>query len=127
VRTVLRALAERGVFANEGAHGGAERDQSCARAQRGDGGASELRADGTFARAFVPVGDAFGRPCSSPSSRMRRTRSSRSARARASLRRPTLRTRLPGTRRRTGAARWCDMAHLREPREGRAPRMKLHP
>jgi predicted RNA-binding Zn ribbon-like protein len=58
VRTVLRALAERGVFANEvrmAALGEINRVLGRSAGTR----RVELRADGTFARAFVPVGDAF--------------------------------------------------------------------
>jgi predicted RNA-binding Zn ribbon-like protein len=58
VRTVLRALAERGLFASD------VRIAALAEINRVLGRSAgtrrvELRADGTFARAFVPVGDAF--------------------------------------------------------------------
>ena len=58
VRTVLRALAERGVFAGD------VRMAALSEINRVLGRSAgtrrvELRADGTFARAFVPVGDAF--------------------------------------------------------------------
>jgi len=58
VRTVLRALAERGVFAGE------VRMAALSEINRVLGRSAgtrrvELRPDGTFARAFVPVGDAF--------------------------------------------------------------------
>ena len=58
VRTVLRALAERGVFAGD------VRIAALSEINRVLGRSAgtrrvELRPDGTFARAFVPVGDAF--------------------------------------------------------------------
>ncbi|HET9796635.1 MAG TPA: CGNR zinc finger domain-containing protein [Gemmatimonadaceae bacterium] len=58
VRAVLRTLAERGVFAGD------VRIAALAEINRVLGRSAgtrrvELRADGTFARAFVPVGDAF--------------------------------------------------------------------
>jgi predicted RNA-binding Zn ribbon-like protein len=57
VRTVLRALAERGVLADVRLAALTEINRVLGRSAGTR--RVELRADGTFARAFVPVGDAF--------------------------------------------------------------------
>jgi predicted RNA-binding Zn ribbon-like protein len=57
VRTVLRALAERGVLADVRLAALSEINRVLGRSAGTR--RVELRADGTFARAFVPVGDAF--------------------------------------------------------------------
>src|SRR6478752_144698 len=113
VRTVLRALAERGVFAGD------VRMAALSEINRVLGRSAgtrrvELRADGTFARAFVPVGDAFaGLLILDQLGRVRRCADPRCGR-------------VFQDETKNGRRRWCDMATCGNRAKAARHRMKLH-
>lgn len=124
VRSVLRTLAERGVTLHE------VRTEALAEINRVLGRSAgtrrlELQGDGTFARSFVPVGDAFASlliPMVESASdalilgeltRVRRCADPRCGRVFQD-----------GTR--NGRRRWCDMATCGNRAKAARHRMKLH-
>jgi predicted RNA-binding Zn ribbon-like protein len=124
VRAVLRALAERGASAHE------VRIAALAEINRVLGRSAgtrrvELQADGSFVRAFVPVGDAFaGLLIPIVESAADALISSELARVRRCADPRCGRVFHDGTK--NGRRRWCDMATCGNRAKAARHRMKLH-